>query len=313
MRSAGAAGLFGQRPDLGLPGNGHDDRQPGGLPVELEPVVGAEEVLQPRAGRRHADALLQRRQRVLRQPHPVVADFHAQLVALAPGRDVDVPGPALLGHAVLDRVLDERLQDEVGHERVERLGLHVEAHDQAIGEARLLDLEVLRQEVELRLERDFLLADVLERQPQQVAQPHERAIGGLDVAVHQRRDGVQRVEEEVRVELLLERLELGLDEPRLELRRAERPVLRFAVVEDGVAQADDRPVGHHFPVEVEEGRLLGFRPPGERPALRAREPPLHARSSSGCASARRAPPRAGGRAPRARAPAARTGNAATAR
>ena len=28
MRSAGAAGLFGQRPDLGLPGNGHDDRQP---------------------------------------------------------------------------------------------------------------------------------------------------------------------------------------------------------------------------------------------------------------------------------------------
>ena len=122
-----------------------------------------------------------------------------------------------------------------------------------------------------------VLADVLERQPEQVAQPHERAIGGLDVAVHQRRDGVQRVEEEVRVELLLERLELGFDEPRLELRRAQRPVLRFAVVEDGVAQADDRPVGHHFPVEVEEGRLPGFVRPGERPALRAREPPLHAR------------------------------------
>ena len=126
-------------------------------------------------------------------------------------------------------------------------------------------------------ERDLLLADVLERQAQQVAQPHQRAVGGLDVAVHQRRDRVQRVEEEVRVELLLQRLELGLDEPRLELRGAQRAVLRLAVVEDGVAEADDRPVGHHLPVEVEERRLLRFRPPGERPPLRPREPPLHAR------------------------------------
>ena len=55
------------------------------------------------------------------------------------------------------------------------------------------------------------------RQAQQVAQSHERPIGGLDVPVHQRGDGVQRFEQEVWVELLLERLELGLDEPRLEL------------------------------------------------------------------------------------------------
>ena len=76
------------------------------------------------------------------------------------------------------------------------------------------------------------LADVLERQAQQVAEPHQRAVGGLDVPVHQRRDRVQRVEEEVRVQLLLQRRELRLDQPRLELRGAQRAVARLAVVED---------------------------------------------------------------------------------
>ena len=47
-------------------------------------------------------------------------------------------------------------------------------------------------------------------------------VGGLDVAVHQRRDRVERVEEEVRLQLPLQRLQLRLGEPRLELRGAER-------------------------------------------------------------------------------------------
>ena len=94
--------------------------------------------------------------------------------------------------------------------------------------------------------------------------------------MHQCRDGVQRIEEEVRVQLLLQRLELRFDEPGLELRRAQGPILGLAVVEDGVAQADDRPVGHHLPVEIEKCRLLDFRPPAERPAHRPRQPPLNA-------------------------------------
>ena len=61
--------------------------------------------------------------------------------------------------------------------------------------------------------------EALERQAQQVAEPHQRAIGGVDVLVHQRGDRVQRVEEEMRMQLLLERLQLRLDEPRFELRR----------------------------------------------------------------------------------------------
>ena len=223
------------------------------------------------------------------------------------------PGPGLLRDAVLDRVLDERLQQQVRHQRVERVGLDVEADDEAIGEARLLDLEVLCEEVELGLERDFLLAELLERQAQQVAQPHQRPVGGLDVAVHQRRDRVQRVEQEVRVQLLLQRLELRLDQPGLELRRAQRAVPGLAVVEDGVAEADDGPVGHHLPVEVEERRPLDFRPPAERPALRPREPPLDAGHAAMCVSEKRMTDGRCTSERRARAPAARTGSAATAR
>ena len=49
----------------------------------------------------------------------------------------------LLGDAVLDGVFHERLENQVRHQRVERFGLDVVAHDQAIGEACLLDLEIL--------------------------------------------------------------------------------------------------------------------------------------------------------------------------
>ena len=127
-------------------------------PVELEPEIRAELVLQPRARRRHADALLQRRQRVSDRPTP---SSRTSIHSLSCSRRAEMsmwPGPLLLGDAVLDRVLDERLQEQGRHERVERLGLDVEPHDQAIGEARLLDLEVLRQEIELRLQRDFAAA-----------------------------------------------------------------------------------------------------------------------------------------------------------
>ena len=61
------------------------------------------------------------------------------------------PGPGLLRDAVLDGVLDQRLEEQRRQQRIERLRLDVEADDQPIGESRLLDLEVLRQEVELGL------------------------------------------------------------------------------------------------------------------------------------------------------------------
>ena len=137
--------------------------------------------------------------------------------------------------------------------------------------------EVLRRSSELRFERDLLLAEMLQRDSQQIAQPHQHAIGRRDVLVHQRRDRVQRVEEEVRMQLLLQRLQLRFDEPGLELRRAQGAVARLAVVEQRVAQADDRPVGHHLPVEIQDGGALDLRSTTRRLApFGYAQPPVHA-------------------------------------
>ena len=95
-------------------------------------------------------------------------------------------------------------RSRVGQERVERLGLDVEPDDQAIGETRLLDFEVLRQEIELRLQRAFVAAQILQRHPQQIAEAHQRPIGRVDVSVHQRGNRVERVEQEMRLKLMLQ-------------------------------------------------------------------------------------------------------------
>ncbi len=101
---------------------------------------------------------------------------------------------------------------------------------QPVAEARLLDFEIFLQELELVLERDFLLAALVERDAKQIAQPRQHLIGGFHVAVHQRRDRVERVEEKVGMQLPLQRLQLRLGKLRVEPRRLERALLRLAVI-----------------------------------------------------------------------------------
>jgi len=134
-------------------------------------------------------------------------------------RNVDVPGPRPPRDAVFDRVFDQGLQQQGRHEHVARVGVDVEADDEAIGKAHTLDVEVLAEELELGVERHFLLAEPLEGQAKEVAEAHQRAVGCVNIAVHERRDGVQRVEEKVRVQLLLERFELRFHELRFQLGR----------------------------------------------------------------------------------------------
>jgi hypothetical protein len=115
---------------------------------------------------------------------------------------------------------------------------------------------------------------MLERHPQEIAEAHQRAVGRLHVAVHQCRDRMQRVEEEMGLELLPERGHLRGNQPGLELRRADGPVARFAVIEDRVAEPGDGPVRHHLPVDVQQRRPLEFLRPVEGPSFPGREPPV---------------------------------------
>jgi hypothetical protein len=93
----------------------------------------------------------------------------------------------------------------------------------------------------------------------QLAEPRGSS-GGFDVTVHQCRDGVQRVEQEMWMELLLKRPELGFDEARLELRVAGRA---WNAMKDGVAEAN-RPVAS-FPSRNYCNSSVGTRPGESRP------------------------------------------------
>ena len=172
--------------------------------------AGAVQALEPIARVREPDAAAQARARAGAQADAVVADFDPELLALPARRNLHESRAGLRRHAVLDRILDERLQNQPRHFGVERLGIDVEPDRQAILEARLLDLEVLLQELQLLLQRDARRARAVERQAEQIAQAADHAIGAVGIGVHERRDRVQRVEEKVRLQLGLERAQPGL-------------------------------------------------------------------------------------------------------
>ena len=67
------------------------------------------------------------------------------------------PGPFFLATPCLMAFSTSGCTSRVGTSTSSASGCTSKLHREAIGEARLLDLEILRQEVELRLERDLLL------------------------------------------------------------------------------------------------------------------------------------------------------------
>ena len=127
-----------------------------------------------------------------------------------------------MSDTVLHRVLDERLQDEVGDERRACVRGDVPLDPESIAVAHLLDLDVAAHEPQLLVERQVDRSSFVEQIPQQLTEPDERVERlVLPVAPHEHRDGVQRIEQEVRLQLRLERGEARALELRLELRRAE--------------------------------------------------------------------------------------------
>src|SRR5207237_2414720 len=90
----------------------------------------------------------------------------------------------------------------------------------------------------------------IEREAQKIAQARDHAVGGARVAVDQSGDRVERVEEEVRVQLHLERLQLRAAQLRFKLRGERLALLIAAIVFDRVADADDDKVGQQVDVKL---------------------------------------------------------------
>src|SRR5262249_2751284 len=91
---------------------------------------------------------------------------------------------------------------------------------------------------------------LVQRGPQKVAELGQHAVGQLDVLVDELGDGVEGVEQEVRVQLHLEDLQLGLGQLRLQLRGEQLALAPAAVVVEDVPHRHDGPVKDDVVVEL---------------------------------------------------------------
>ena len=120
-------------------------------------------------------------------------------------------------------------------------GGHVEMDAQPVFEARALDFEVQIEDSQFFAERHFMDRAVGKEEAQQLAEPRNRALREFRIFMHQRRDRVQGIEEKVRVQLHLQRAQLGLDELRLEVGGVHQTLLIAPVVDERMLdQNDDR-------------------------------------------------------------------------
>jgi hypothetical protein len=187
----------------------------------------------PRVG--ESDAVMSRRRHEARA---AVAHFDDERAVFSHRADVHPPDSPLRVHPVLDRVLDDRLQDHRRHQPGERIGRNVPFDAQPIGEPNPLNGNVVVEEFHLARQRN-LFGVLLERRAEQSAQPADR-LGDRRLVAFQRerRDRVQRIEQEVRVELCPQRRQARFGEVGAQVRimkRQEHP--------------DDRPVGQQVHIE----------------------------------------------------------------
>ena len=97
-----------------------------------------------------------------------------------------------------------------GRRARDRRRIDVEMRAQPVLEAHLLDLEIELQRLDLLRERDLRGRLVDQRVAQEGGQPRQHRIGALGLLQqHQGRDRVQRVEQEMRVELIAQHRQLG--------------------------------------------------------------------------------------------------------
>ena len=148
------------------------------------------------------------------------------------------------------------------------------------GKAHLLDFEIAPEEFEFLAQRDLLHVAAIQRAAEQFAEADDHAVGRVGILVDERGDGVERIEQEVRIDLHAQGLQAGLDEFGGERRRlAFALAVGLVVVPAEIAQHDDpvfedvreRVGNQQFSEQVIEGEdlarlhgtLAGFEPGNE--------------------------------------------------
>ena len=152
---------------------------------------------------------------------------------------------------MLHRILDERLQNHWRHERVAKRRVGVDRRYEPALKPDAEDLEIPLDRAELAGERDFGFGRRLERAAQQLAQSSDHAAHALGIAIDERGDRVQCVEQEMWIELALQDREPGLGKLGAQPCRFLEPALVAAhvVTRDSAGEHAER---EHDVVDVPE-------------------------------------------------------------
>ena len=94
-----------------------------------------------------------------------IGDGDAERAVLDGGADLDLGRCARAGDAVLDRIFDERLDEEARHQRLAGVGRAIDRDVEPLAEADALDLEIFLGQRQLVVERDELGRIGVERAP----------------------------------------------------------------------------------------------------------------------------------------------------
>ena len=120
------------------------------------------------------------------------------------------------------------------HQNVERLRRHVKNDCQPLAEANSLNIQISLSKVQFPFQRSQVLALILKAHSQQVTQARDHRVRCVHVSQHQRRDGVQGIEQKVRLQLALQSQQFGVTKVGLQVSGAHFPLSIPRVVKDCV-------------------------------------------------------------------------------
>ncbi|MNI31800.1 hypothetical protein D3C73_856920 [compost metagenome] len=156
---------------------------------------------QPRIGQ--ADTMATWRPGLL-QRAVLVAHLDAQHVTVAAALDLDGVLAKVAADAMAQRVFHQRLQDQAWNRAIKQFWCDVDAAVQAVLETRALDAQVQLDQFQFLAQTDFLAIVVLQKGTQQLAQAQQHVFGTGLVFIQQGDDCVQRIEQEMRLQLRLQ-------------------------------------------------------------------------------------------------------------
>src|SRR5207248_11578217 len=123
------------------------------------------------------------------------------------------------------------LEQHARDEGAQRISIDVAFDVEPVAERQLLNSEILLQKLEFRCQRTLLVPFRIAGDRDQIAEVTERLHDTVLIALQRKnRDRLQRIEEEMRAHLRLQRLELGLRQARFEMRLRYLPPVQFRVM-----------------------------------------------------------------------------------